>query len=467
MDPQRWAAVRHDPVALLGDLGPDRLAELAADPDFVARVQRRRGRPGRLPARAALVPSTRPRPATPVRRARSPTSRAEFGITAVLPQYSGGLGILAGDHLKAASDLGVPIIGVGLLYKTGYFKQSLSREGWQQETYPVLDPDGLPLALLREADGTPCQVRVALPGGRAAGRARLEGAGRPGAAAAARLRRPGQRRGRPRHHRPAVRRLRRAPAAAGDAARHRRRARAAAVVAADRRAGAGRLPLQRGPRRLPRAGADPRARAVRAADASTRLWRRSGPARCSPPTPRCRPASTASAPTRSSTYFGGDSALPGVPVERILALGAEDYPGGESGVFNMAVMGLRLGGRANGVSQLHGEVSRHMFDGLWPGFDDREVPITSITNGVHAPDLGRPPGVRPGREVPRHPAGRRRERLGRRPAGAGRRGLGGPPRDARAAGARGAPAAALVLAASRRQRRRAGLDRRTCSTPTC
>ena len=84
----------------------------------------------------------------------------------MLPQYSGGLGILAGDHLKAASDLGVPIVGVGLFYKTGYFKQSLSRDGWQQETYPVLDPDGLPLTLLREADGTPCEIEVGLPGGR-------------------------------------------------------------------------------------------------------------------------------------------------------------------------------------------------------------------------------------------------------------------------------------------------------------
>ena len=90
----------------------------------------------------------------------------EFGITHVLPQYSGGLGILAGDHLKSASDLGVPIIGVGLFYKTGYFKQSLNADGWQQETYPVLDPDGMPLALLREPDGTPCVIELTLPGGR-------------------------------------------------------------------------------------------------------------------------------------------------------------------------------------------------------------------------------------------------------------------------------------------------------------
>ena len=67
----------------------------------------------------------------------------EFGLNEALPIYSGGLGVLAGDHLKAASDLGVPIVGVGLLYRSGYFAQSLSREGWQQERYPVLDPDGL------------------------------------------------------------------------------------------------------------------------------------------------------------------------------------------------------------------------------------------------------------------------------------------------------------------------------------
>ena len=107
----------------------------------------------RLPHRRPLVPERRAG-ADGARRAIAYFS-PEFGITAVLPQYSGGLGILAGDHLKAASDLGVPLIGVGLLYRHGYFKQSLSREGWQQETYPVLDPDGLPISLLREARRRP------------------------------------------------------------------------------------------------------------------------------------------------------------------------------------------------------------------------------------------------------------------------------------------------------------------------
>src|SRR5690606_38313995 len=69
-----------------------------------------------------------------------------------------------------------------------------------------------------------------------------------------------------------------------------------------------------------------------------------------------------------SAYFGGDNEMAGVPLDSVLALGSEDYDGGDPTVFNMAVMGLRLGGRANGVSLLHGEVSREMFEGLWPGF---------------------------------------------------------------------------------------------------
>ncbi len=83
-------------------------------------------------------------------------------------------------------------------------------------------------------------------------------------------------------------------------------------------------------------------------------------------------------------YFSADL-LPGVAVADVLALGAEDYPGGGPGTFNMAVMGLRLSQHANGVSRLHGEVSRQMFGALWPGFDSDEVPIGSVTNGVHAP----------------------------------------------------------------------------------
>ena len=124
----------------------------------------------------------------------SPTSRWSSASPRSLPNYSGGLGILAGDHLKSASDLGVPIIGVGLLYRFGYFWQSLSLDGWQQEHYPAHDPQGLP-----HRPGARRRRRAALgqradAGRPAADRADLAGPGRPGAAAAAGRRHRGQRR---------------------------------------------------------------------------------------------------------------------------------------------------------------------------------------------------------------------------------------------------------------------------------
>ena len=159
--PEIWDEVGHDPVGLLGAVEPSRLHELSADPAFVKRANDLRD-----DLHAYL---TEPRWYQHLDDA--PASLAyfspEFGIAAALPQYSGGLGILAGDHLKSASDLGVPIIGVGLFYRAGYFRQAISKEGWQQETYPVLDPDGLPLSVLRNPDGTAVLITLALPEGRA------------------------------------------------------------------------------------------------------------------------------------------------------------------------------------------------------------------------------------------------------------------------------------------------------------
>jgi starch phosphorylase len=386
IDPQRWAAVHQDPVAMLSALSANELQSLASNEVFVARVH--------AAAQDLATYLSKPRWyqnwAAGV-EGGAPASIAyfspEFGITEVLPQYSGGLGILAGDHLKSASDLGVPVVGVGLFYQTGYFKQSLNRDGWQQETYPVLDPDDLPLALLREADGTPCSITIDLPGGRVL-RAHVWKA-----------------------------QVGRVPLLLLDSAVQDNDEGARGVT--DRLyGGTGELRLQQ--ELLLGVGG------VRA----LRLWSRLTGA----PAPdvfhtneghagflgveRMRELTSAQdmnaltfdealEAVRAGTvftthtpvpagidrfgadqiklYFGGDNAIAGVPVESLLALGAENYPGGEAGMFNMAVMGLRLAQRANGVSKLHGVVSRQMFDGLWPGFDDAEVPITSITNGVHSP----------------------------------------------------------------------------------
>jgi glycogen phosphorylase len=383
IDPQRWITVSKDPVAMLSAFSASELKRLASNEDFVARVD----------AAAEDLATYLSKPRWYQKWAAgveggAPASIAyfspEFGITEALPQYSGGLGILAGDHLKSASDLGVPVVGVGLFYKTGYFKQSLNRDGWQQETYPVLDPDDLPLALLREADGTPCSITIDLPGGRLL-RAYVWRA-----------------------------QVGRVPLLLLDSAVPDNDEGARGVT--DRLyGGTGELRLQQ--ELLLGVGG------VRA----LRLWSRLTGA----PAPdvfhtneghagflgvermreltnqRAMSFSEALEAVRAGTvftthtpvpagidrfgadqirlYFGGDNAIAGLPVESLLALGAEDYPGGEAGMFNMAVMGLRLAQRANGVSRLHGVVSRQMFDGLWPGFDDAEVPITSITNGVHSP----------------------------------------------------------------------------------
>jgi starch phosphorylase len=377
--PRRWEAARRDPVAMLGMLNPDELDRLAADPQFVSQVQ--------AAADDLQGYLTEPRWFQRL-TGEVPNSIAyfspEFGITAVLPQYSGGLGILAGDHLKAASDLGVPIIGVGLLYQFGYFKQSLSREGWQQETYPVLDPNELPITLLRLPDGSPAKVHVGLPGGRTltahiwkaqVGRvplllldSQVEQNDEAARSITDRLYGGGG------EHRlqqemllgiGGVRALRVFSEITGVPT---------PTVYHTNEGHAGFLGLERIREVVAEQGAsfDEALEVVRAATVFTTHT----------PVPA---GIDRFGRDQIITFFGGDNAVVGVPVEKILSLGAEDYPGGDPSVFNMAVMGLRLAQRANGVSQLHGVVSREMFDGLWGGFDVEEVPITSITNGVHAP----------------------------------------------------------------------------------
>ena len=161
IDPALWERIGQDPVALLGAVTPQRLDELAVDQSFLERLDR-------------LADDLREYLTRPLwyqeqsaSGAALPTGIAyfsmEFGVSEVLPNYSGGLGILAGDHLKAASDLGVPLIAVGLYYRSGYFRQSLTADGWQHETYPSLDPQGLPLRLLTAATGEPVLVELTLP----------------------------------------------------------------------------------------------------------------------------------------------------------------------------------------------------------------------------------------------------------------------------------------------------------------
>ena len=377
VDPAQWEAVGCDPVRLLGAVRTERLAALAADERFTSRIAEA----------AADLHAYLTEPKWYQSLADAPRAIAyfspEYGITAVLPQYSGGLGILAGDHLKAASDLGVPLTGVGLLYKHGYFRQSLSRDAWQLETYPLIDPDNLPLTKLREADGSALRISIGLPHLRElvaqvwlaqVGRVPLllldtdiEENADGGRQVTDRLY------GGSSEHRLHQEMLLGIGGIRAVRAHCRITGAAEPEVYHTNEGHAGFLGVERIRELGEERGMD-FGSALAAVRAGT-LFTTHTPV----------PAGIDRFPREMiEAHFGGDNSNPGVPVERVLALGAEDYPGGDPDAFNMAVMGLRLAQRANGVSVLHGEVSREMFGGLWPGFDGAEVPIGSVTNGVHA-----------------------------------------------------------------------------------
>ena len=386
LDPEVWRESGHDPVKTLGAVPASRFQELASDRKFLRMLGIAQADLEQYLTGDRWFQKQVARGATGLPRAIAYFS-PEFGITSVLPQYSGGLGILAGDHLKTASDLGVPLIGVGLLYRHGYFKQALSRAGWQQETYPVLDPDGLPITPLRESDRSLARVRISLPGDQElAARIWVAQVGRvPLLLLDTDLEENEE------HLREVTDRL------YGGTSEHRLRQEillgiggVRALRAYCRITGhdvpevfhtneghAGFLGLER-IRELTVDEQGPKLdfdTAVTVARAGTVFTTHT-------PVPA---GIDRFQRDLVEQYFGPVSPVAGVPVEQILALGAEDYHGGDPGVFNMAVMGFRLAQRANGVSLLHGEVSRHMFQGLWPAFDEAEVPISSITNGVHAP----------------------------------------------------------------------------------
>jgi len=382
IDPAAWQASGGDPVAMLSALPSARIAALAADGEFLARLAEAERDLGRYMSEPRWYAAEGEAGAGPAAIAYfSP----EYGITAALPQYSGGLGILAGDHLKSASDLGVPLIGVGLLYRHGYFTQSLSADGWQAERYPSDDPNGLPLELLRDVSGAPVHVTVGLTEGRQL---------------AAQI---------------WVAQVGRVP-----------------LLLLDSYVEANEPDLHEVTDRLYGGGSDHRlrqelllgiggTRAVRAFCALTghpapEVFHTNeghagflGLERIREYAEQGLSFDEALELTRAGTVFTTHTPVPAgidrfeaslirehfaddplLPIDRVLALGAETYPGGDPEVFNMAVMGMRLAQRVNGVSLLHGQVSREMFVGLWPGFDTREVPLGSVTNGVHTPTWGAP-----------------------------------------------------------------------------
>jgi starch phosphorylase len=365
VDPQIWERTFHDPVRLLSLVGRQRLDQLAADSAFMGALDEMHAELRRYLEGPRWFQT---RGGSPLRQVAyfSP----EFGIAEALPQYSGGLGVLAGDHLKASSSLGVPLTGVGLMYRLGYFRQHLDSEGWQEERYPVLDPHAMALQLV---DGV--RVSVDLAGSRLEAQLWLAQVGR------VRLYMLDADVD-PNH--PSAREV--TDRLYGGGTEHRIRqeillgiggVRALEAVGSDvqvfhtNEGHAGFLGLERIRRLITGEGLswDEAVEAVRAGTVFT--------------THTPVPAGIDRFPRELMERYFSDWALEcNVSLDTLMSLG--HFPGEDaSAPFNMAVMGLRLAGRSNGVAALHGRTSREMFQGLWPPVPADEVPITSITNGVH------------------------------------------------------------------------------------
>ncbi len=365
VDAEAWEASGHDPLALFRMVGQDRLDALGVDAGFLDLLH-------------AAHDDLRHHLETDLwfqqgdhRLQGVAYFSPEFGIAEALPQYSGGLGVLAGDHLKAASGLGVPLVGVGLLYRQGYFRQGLAADGWQEQRYVNQDPHAMALIPCEDTTvtvdqaGRPLLARVWQA---QVGRVPLllldthtDGNDEESQAVTDRL-----------YGGDTEHRLRQEILLGVGGVRALELRGFAPQVFHTNEGHAGFLGLERIRRHIHDDGLS-FVEAIEAVRAGTIFTTHT-------PVPAGIDRFSRHLMER---YFASWADEFGVSFDTLMALGQE--PGQPSDApFNMAVMGLRLAGFANGVSALHGRVSRRIFAGLWPGVPEDEVPIGSVTNGVHA-----------------------------------------------------------------------------------
>ncbi len=373
LDPETWEECEYNPRELLARTSAYRLAEAATDPVYLERLHRI---DERFRSYAISPPHFQPQGITK----EHPVAYfcAEFGVHTSLPLYSGGLGILAGDHLKSASDLGLPLVAIGLLYRYGYFRQRLRTDGWQEEHYGETFPNELPIHLVKNEDDTPMRIEISI-------RERI-------------------------------------------------------VLAQVWRADVGRVPLYLLDTNIPENvetdrwvtghlyGGDRETRIVQEmllGIGGVRLLRKLGvsphvfhlneghsafltlelareviqaekrPLAAVIDTVKRQCVFTTHTPVAAGndefeaslvTRAFGPGYLNelGLTEEEFLALGRVD-PANKSERYGLTPLAIRMCRSTNGVSRKHGEVSRALWQKLWPEKKVEEIPIGHITNGVHAP----------------------------------------------------------------------------------
>lgn len=376
LDTDLWESSRHNPVLMLGNISQQRLLEVAEDEGFLAQMDR---------AARQLDDYLRERNWYRKNRSQKLGNNPqecfayfsmEFGLTDCLPVYSGGLGVLAGDHLKSASDLGLPLVGVGLLYQEGYFSQHLNADGWQQERYPINDFYNMPLHLERNPDGSELRIAVDYPGRQVFARVWRVQVGTVPLYLLDTNINPNN----PYDHDITDRlyggdmdmRIHQ-EMMLGIGGVRMLKALGLKVTAYHMNEGHSAFSsLERIRIMMQEEGLGYwEARQVTRA---TQLFTTHTPV----------PAGIDLFPAdKIMHYLGYYADIFGLTREQFLSLGRENT-GDLQAPFSMAIFAIKMSTFVNGVAKLHGVVSRDMFQGLWPGLPINEVPITSITNGVHA-----------------------------------------------------------------------------------
>ncbi|MGO9008510.1 MAG: alpha-glucan family phosphorylase [Bryobacteraceae bacterium] len=373
LDPDLWE-ITHNPWVVLQTVSRDQVERVLSDPVFRKNVD------GLVEAsrQAATTPAWFQQTHADARLTCAAYFSMEFMLSEALPIYSGGLGNVAGDQLKAASDLGVPVVGVGLLYQQGYFRQVIDKNGAQEALFPYNDPGQLPITPLREANGEWLRLEIALPGYAVWLRAWQAKVGR----------------------------VKLYLLDSNDAANfpvHR-------GITSELYGGGPELRLKQelllgiGGWRLLRAlGIQPEVCHLNEGHAAFAVLERARDFM----EETGQPFEVALAVTRAGNLFtthtavaaGFDRFAPGlieqylggyaekklgITLHDLLALGRQN-PADSSEPFNMAYLAMRGSGAANGVSRLHGKVSRRLFLPLFPRWPEDDVPIGHVTNGIHMP----------------------------------------------------------------------------------
>ena len=371
IDSDLWIASGHNPVKLLGSVSQARLEELAENESFLCELQRAEEKLKAYLNGPTWFEKICSKCAEPIIAYFS----AEFGIHECLSLYSGGLGVLAGDHLKSASDLGVPLVGVGLLYQKGYFRQYLNIDGWQQEVYAENDFYNMPIELVLKDNSQPLTISVEYPGRAVSAQIWCVSVGRvqlylldTNIAANS-----------------SMDRMTTVSLYGGD---REMRIRQEIML------GIGGL------KALVAMGIKPTVCHINEGHAAFMALERVRQLQEATnmtfdeavETTKAGNVFTMHTPVKAGLdefsvelmdkYFADYFPKLGIDREQFLALGrilSDD----DSESFKMPILALRLSSYINGVSKLHGQISREMWSSLWPGAPVSEVPIVSITNGVH------------------------------------------------------------------------------------